>query len=136
LGLSYLHFFYIWGCCCSSLPKGNIFFLWGFCCSSLPRGNWFHRFLYYKSPVYIVHLLWRATNRYCISHTTSTGIEKFVSLESLEWACSPASLQVLDFYIPCSFRWCIFNFLIWVYSIKKLTSYGALSTGLISLRLI
>jgi hypothetical protein len=70
-------------------------FIWGYCCSSLPRGNWFYRLLYYKTLVYIIHLLSIANNKHCISHTTSTCIEKFVVLESLEWVHSPTSLQVL-----------------------------------------
>jgi hypothetical protein len=53
-----------------------------------------------QDPCLLIHLLSRANNRCCISHTTSTGNEKFIVLESLEWVRSPTSLQVLGFYIP------------------------------------
>jgi hypothetical protein len=56
------------------------FLILGYCCSSLPRGNWFYRLLYYKDLVYIIHLLWKANNMCCISHTTSTSIEKLFLL--------------------------------------------------------
>ena len=41
-----------------------------------------------------------ANNKCRIGHTTSTGIEKLVAPESLEWAQSPSSLQVLGLYLP------------------------------------
>ena len=100
--------------------------------------------LYYKILVYIIHLLRKANNRCCISHTTSTCIERFVVFELLKWASNPASLQVLGLYISLhNMLPQIFSYFLKIvylqmsyfgFNLLKI-SHGALSTAFIPLRL-